>query len=176
EILAAAEGLSLNLEPAGGSQDLPAEHRMPRFHARVSIALGGAGESFIGTAWKALAQDHYDVVAVNDLDGLNQDDRADYQPHLVLLEHQGGLGSRPLDPQFFSRQSRRHTPVIVVVSDGRVESAQDAFDAGASDVLLQPFAGSQLRSRVDSWLLRSGIAVDRRIRGMRTAARAALRS
>ena len=90
-------------------------------------------------------------------------DLMDFEPHLVLMEH-GLDGWDPSARAFVERETRRHVPVISVVPSGDFESAQEAFNSGASDVMLEPFAPTQLRSRVDSWLMRSGIAVDRRIR------------
>jgi phosphoribosyl 1,2-cyclic phosphodiesterase len=164
EVIAAAEGLSLELEDIR-SGDLPSvERRLPEFHARVRIAVVGARDEFMRVAWKALAQDHYEVVAMNALSSIGRSEMSDFEPHLVLLEY-GLEGWEPNVGAFMERENKRHVPVISVVPADRYEDAQDAFDRGASDVLIEPFAPTQLRSRVDSWLMRSGIAVDRRVRG-----------
>jgi CheY-like chemotaxis protein len=169
EVIAAAEGLTLELEDLVSAGPAPTERQLPAFHPRLRIAVVGTDHEFMNVAWKALAQDHYDVLAVNDLEALQQGKFADYEPHLVLLE-QGLTGWQAgSNAHFFDRVDRHEVPVIVIVTDGKIETAQEAFDQGASDVMLQPFASTQLRSRVDSWLLRSGIAVDRRIRGKHAA-------
>ncbi len=164
EVFAAREGVTLELADAIVDASPLFERQLPVFHPRVRIAVVGSGEDFVNVAWKALAQDHYDVVAVNDLAALENGEFADYHPHLVVLQHK----SDPWEPSanaFLQKESRRRVPVIVVVPNGRFEAAQEAFDEGAADVLIEPFVATQLRSRVDSWLLRNGVAVDRRIRG-----------
>ncbi|MDE3075462.1 MAG: hypothetical protein KGJ86_08540 [Chloroflexota bacterium] len=164
EVLAAAEGVTLELEDVEGDGGPELQRRIPEFHPRVRVAVVGSGDDFVTLAWKALAQDHYDVVAVNDLNALDDGEFADYQPHLVLLQH-SFRAWEPSTNSFLQKESRRHIPVIVAVPSGRLEAAQEAFDQGASDVLIEPYAATQLRSRVDAWLLRTGVAVDRRIRG-----------
>ena len=85
EVLAAAEGLSLTLEDEiSGERPVPA-YRLPAFHPRVRIAAVGAREEFMRVAWKALAQDYYEVIAVNALNTLAGDELSDFDPHLVLL-------------------------------------------------------------------------------------------
>jgi phosphoribosyl 1,2-cyclic phosphodiesterase len=164
EVYAAAEGLTLELEDAPG-HELPAtERHLPQFHPRVRIAVIGSSENFMGVAWKALAQDHYEVVALNGLSSLRAQELSDFQPHLVVLE-QGPEGWDPQAGELIQREHRLNVPVISVVPAGRFEYAQEAFNQGASDVIIEPFASTQLRSRVDSWLMRSGVAVDRRVRG-----------
>jgi phosphoribosyl 1,2-cyclic phosphodiesterase len=171
EVLAAAEGLTLDLDDAQGSEAPATERSLPEFHAKVRIAVVGAREEFMRVAWKALAQDHYEVVAMNALNTRAGRDLADFQPHLVLLEY-GLEGWEPNVGEFMERENRRNVPVVSVVPADSYEQAQEAFDRGASDVLIEPFAATQLRSRVDSWLMRSGIAVDRRVRGRASAAAA----
>ena len=164
EVYAAAEGLSLEMEDAPGHELPAAERRLPEFHPRVRIAVVGSSEDFMSVAWKALAQDHYDVVALNGLSSPRTQDLADFQPHLVVLEH-GPEGWDSEAQKLISLENRSHVPVISVIPAGRFEYAQEAFDQGAADVIIEPFVATQLRSRVDSWLMRSGVAVDRRIRG-----------
>lgn len=164
EVVAAAEGLSLDLDDEQLGKLPVLERSLPEFHARVRIAVVGARDEFMRVAWKALAQDHYEVVAMNALNARAGRDLADFQPHLVLLEY-GLAGWDPNVGEFMERENKRHVPVISVVPADGFEEAQEAFDRGASDVLIEPFAATQLRSRVDSWLMRSGIAVDRRVRG-----------
>jgi len=164
EVMAAAEGMTLDLQ-GGGNSDLPAYAReLPEFHQRVRVAIVGAREDFMRISWKALAMDHYEVIAVNALNTFESPQLSDFGPHLVLLEY-GLEGWDPKAGPFVEREGKRHVPVICVVPAGRVDYAQEAFDHGAADVLIEPFAPTQLRSRVDSWLMRSGIAVDRRVRG-----------
>jgi phosphoribosyl 1,2-cyclic phosphodiesterase len=169
EVLAAAEGLSLNLEDAGQGEPKVGRRQLPEFYPRVRIAVVGAREEFMRIAWKALAQDYYEVVAVNAVNTLTGNELSDFDPHLVLLEY-GLEGWDPRSGPFMARASKRHVPVIAVVPAGRFEYAQEAFEHGASDVLIEPFAPTQVRSRVDSWLMRSGVAVDRRVRMRRAPA------
>jgi len=165
EVLAAREGVTLELEDVAGQANPVHERRLPEFHPRVRVAVVGSAD-FADVASKTLAQDHYDIVAVEHMAALESGEFADYHPHLVLLRQPDGSWNRAAH-QFLRNERRRHVPVLVVVPDGRVEAAQQAFDEGAADVLMEPFAGTQLHSRVDSWLLRAGVAVDRRIRGHR---------
>ncbi|HEX6511827.1 MAG TPA: MBL fold metallo-hydrolase [Chloroflexota bacterium] len=164
EIVAASEGLSLELDDEQTAAEPPTERSMPQFHARVRIAVAGAREEFMGIAWKALAQDHYEVAPMEAPHSDNGGEVNDFAPHLVLLEYTPERWDSNLGA-FIEDQRRRNVPVISVVPDGQFALAQDAFEHGASDVLIEPFAPTQLRSRVDSWLMRSGVAVDRRVRG-----------
>jgi phosphoribosyl 1,2-cyclic phosphodiesterase len=164
EIIAAAEGLSLDLEDEQSGELTPIERRLPEFHSRVRIAVIGSRDEFMRVAWKALAQDHYEVVAMNALNMGGTRELSDFEPHLVLMEH-GLDGWEPNAEALLARENKRNVPVISVVPMDAFDAAQDAFEHGASDVLIEPFAPTQLRSRVDSWLMRSGVAVDRRVRG-----------
>ncbi len=169
EVLAAAEGLSLNLEDIPSDEQAPVARHLPEFHARVRIAIVGSREEFMRVAWKALAQDHYEVVAMNVVNPPSSRELIDFNPHLVLMEH--GLDDwEPSARSFMENELKRNVPIISIVPSGDFEAAQQAFDSGASDVLVEPFAPTQLRSRVDSWLMRSGVAVDRRVRGRLSSA------
>jgi len=169
EVMAAAEGLSLEVDEdqAGTVEEL--ERHLPEFHSRVRIAVIGSRDEFMRVAWKALAQDHYEVVALNALNASGARELADFEPHIVLMEH-GLDGWQRNAKALLTHEQKRNVPVISVVPMDAFDAAQDAFDNGASDVLIEPFAPTQLRSRVDSWLMRSGIAVDRRVRGRSGAA------
>jgi phosphoribosyl 1,2-cyclic phosphodiesterase len=162
EVIAAAEGLTLELEDAESGELPEAERTLPEFHERVRIAVIGAQDDFVRVAWKALAQDHYEVRAMNAINRGSAEELAEFEPHVVVLEH-GLIGWEPKAQDLLKHETKRNVPVISVVPVDAFDAAQDAFDRGASDVLIQPFAATQLRSRVDSWLMRSGIAVDRRI-------------
>lgn len=169
EVVAAAEGLSLELEDVVIGSEPVVERHMPEFHSRVRIAVIGSRDEFMRVSWKALAQDHYEVVALNAVSSVGRRELLEFQPHLVLMEH-GMHGWEPNARALLEEESKRSVPVISVVPMDGFDAAQDAFDQGASDVLIEPFAPTQLRSRVDSWLMRSGIAVDRRVRGRNGAA------
>ncbi len=167
EVIAAAEGMTLDLDEIHAGELSAPERRLPEFHSKVRIAIVGARDDFMRISWKALAQDHYEVVAVNDLGSFESAKQANFQPHLVLLEY-GLEGWDPHAREIMQRESKHHVPVICSIPAGNFEYAQDAFDQGAADVIIEPFAPVQLRSRVDSWLMRTGIAVDRRVRGRQT--------
>ncbi|MBV8083541.1 MAG: hypothetical protein JO247_01885 [Chloroflexi bacterium] len=170
EVLCASEGLTLAMDDLDGDGRPVPERSIPQFTPRVRIAIVGAREDFMRTAWKALAQDHYQVIAVNDASPAGRQQMADFQPHLVLMEY-GLEGWDPKAAQaIMEHEAKRNVPVLTVIPIGRYEYAQEAFEAGAADVVIEPFAASQLRSRVDSWLMRTGVAVDRRIRGRRDTA------
>ncbi len=169
DVIAAAEGLSLTLADVVTGEQPEIHRALPAFTPRVRIAVVGARDELMRVAWKALAQDHYEVVAMNALNPMSSQDLMDYEPHLVLMEH-GFDGWDPSARAFVERATKRHVPILSVVPAGEYELAQDAFNSGASDVLMEPFMPTQLRSRVDSWLMRAGVAVDRRVRGRAAAA------
>jgi DNA-binding response OmpR family regulator len=54
------------------------------------------------------------------------------------------------------RARRQHLPILVLSSRGRCEDRVEVLDAGADDIVLKPFAFSELSARVRALLRRGG--------------------
>jgi two-component system sensor histidine kinase ChiS len=79
------------------------------------------------------------------------------RPDLVLLgvsddDAEGVATCRALR----SCSAMRDTPIIMVAPSGRPEHVVAAFEAGANDYIVRPFAPAQLRAKAHTWLLRTG--------------------
>ncbi len=53
-----------------------------------------------------------------------------------------------------AREAGRDIPVIMLTASRRPEDVIEAFQAGANDYLVKPFALAQLRAKTQTWLLR----------------------
>ncbi|MCC6175320.1 MAG: GAF domain-containing protein [Chloroflexi bacterium] len=57
---------------------------------------------------------------------------------------------------------RQDTPIIMLGSSAPPEYVVQAFEAGANDFLVRPFAPAQLRAKTHTWLMRAGRGGDPR--------------
>src|SRR5438067_573133 len=161
-VTAAAEGMTLSL-PNVKASGLEAEPQvLPRFLHSIHLALIGMDEDYIGLATKALTEPHYVLRRFDEAQVLSGSDLHRFHPHLLLIqpENKGDVGKLVRDLKARGHYGR--LPVVVLLPSGSSRAADDAFEEGVSDVLSWPFTASQLRARVEAWLFRGGIALDRR--------------
>jgi CheY-like chemotaxis protein len=107
---------------------------------------------------QALAPEHYRLLAAYDGETALRIARAE-RPSLIILDwrmpgRDGLEVCRALraetDPQL------RHVPVVLLTAQTEEEHIAAAFAAGVTDYLTKPFKLPYVRSRVRSWLLRTG--------------------
>ncbi len=80
-------------------------------------------------------------------------------PDLVLLDlEMPRMDGIAACREIRSTDALRHVPVVILTAHRSAQHAARAFEAGADDLLIKPFAPSQLRSRLRMWLLRHAAA------------------
>jgi phosphoribosyl 1,2-cyclic phosphodiesterase/CheY-like chemotaxis protein len=170
-VAAAAEGMTMSLEDLPSATLEPSPAALPQFRHQIHVALVGVDDDVLALTQKALTEQHYVLGQFDHLTALATAELGEYRPHLVLLQPRE-RGEAQHIKRHLQELGRHYSelPILVVLPEGRQADAEDAFEAGASDVIGRPFTFSQLRARVDSWLFRGGIAVDRRSRARTEAA------
>lgn len=85
--------------------------------------------------------------------------QAGESPHMTIVHVGSVRGSAELlEPVRVLRESSHtaHMPILVIAGEGSGVNPMEAFQAGADDVLEEPFAPAQLRARLRTWMLRGG--------------------
>jgi DNA-binding response OmpR family regulator len=102
-----------------------------------------------------LAPDFDAVVQAQDgIEGVEAATRE--QPVLILLDYEmPNLNGLDACRQLRAMDAFRETPIVMLTSRDTETDVKDAFEAGATDYLVKPFAPGQLRARLRTWLLRS---------------------
>lgn len=161
-VSAAAEGMTLSLpDVSGPALDAPVSV-LPRFLHSIHLALIGADEDLTALAMKALTEPHYVVRSFDKIQGLNSADVHGFRPHLLLVQPRRKGEMAKLAHELRSMGRYGKTPLLALLPGSSSRAVEDAFEDGVSDVLAWPFTASQLRARVEAWLFRGGVAVDRR--------------
>lgn len=160
EVFAAAEGSTIDL-PESGSLEAPrvsgTAHR-PHAETERTILIVDDNPEIVLLLRDLLTHEGYRLLDAADGNAA-LDTLATNRPDLVLLDWDLP-GMNGLD---VCRAIRQHTdpavsglPVIMVTAMNTPDDTRQGFEAGASDFLTKPFTPAHLRSRVASWLLRSG--------------------
>jgi phosphoribosyl 1,2-cyclic phosphodiesterase len=163
-VTAAAEGMTLSLaDSRGPGPDAPAS-RLPHFLHAIHLALIGADEDVTALAMKALTEPHYVVRSFDNVQALSSAELHRFHPHLLLVQprRRGDMAKLVRELRSLGRYPR--LPLLALLPGSSSRTVEDTFEDGVSDVLSWPFTVSQLRARVESWLFRGGVAVDRRAR------------
>ena len=136
---------------------------MPTFHPRVNVALIGTDEVVTPLAERALAQTQYQFKTFRTVEAATSSTLIDFRPHMILLQT-GGSGDVANVQRHLQAKSLhyRALPLLALLPEPDDGAVEQAFEEGATDVIAKPFTASQLRSRVDSWLFRSNVAIERR--------------
>ncbi|MHB8620958.1 MAG: MBL fold metallo-hydrolase [Chloroflexota bacterium] len=160
EVLAAAEGLKLTLA------DQPAVARdrsmspIPLFRPQVHVALIGLDEAAEEEIERSLPDSFYRLQSFAG-QSLAQHIPAFHPDALLLGSKDLGLVSQ-VRKLVGNGPGGQPVPLLLLLPGEQSDRMEAAFSEGATDVLVMPTAPSQLRSRLDSWLFRGGIAVERR--------------
>ncbi|HLY64032.1 MAG TPA: MBL fold metallo-hydrolase [Chloroflexota bacterium] len=163
-VTAAAEGMSMALPEHSGPPLEATRTKLPQFRHSIHLALIGASDDVADMATKGLTDAHFALRRFDDVQELTAAAVHQFHPHLLLLQprRKGEIGRMVRQLKGMGHYAK--LPVLALLPEGRSQPVQEAFDEGVSDVLARPFTVSQLRARVETWLFRAGVAVDRRSR------------
>jgi phosphoribosyl 1,2-cyclic phosphodiesterase len=161
-VAAAAEGMTLSLPDQVGPVFAPQLPTMPLFRHHLHIALVGLEDDMVALADKALTEPHYDVRRFEHIQALNGDDLHEFHPHILLIQARHAHEAAEIKQQLRRVGHYSRLPVVLLMPDASTLTIEETFDEGVSDVVVWPFTASQLRARVESWLFRGGVALDRR--------------
>ena len=147
-------GVSLRERPRGLAEErLPSE---PTLAHRPRVLIAEDDVSTRGLLADLLADDDYELVVARD--GQEALGLAfGRPPDLVLLD----LGLPRLDGREVCRELRADprtagVPVVILTASDSEEDIAGGFEGGATDYITKPFAPAMVRTRIRSWLLRSG--------------------
>lgn len=161
-VTAAAEGMHLSLtDVKGPSLEAPASV-LPRFLHSIHLALIGTDDDVTTLATRALTEPHYVIRNFEKVQALRTAELHDFHPHLLLVQPRRKGEMARLAGELRSMGHYGRLPLLALLPGSSTRSVEDAFEDGVSDVLSWPFTVSQLRARVEAWLFRGGIALDRR--------------
>lgn len=147
-------GVSLRERPRGVAEERqPSEPTLTR---RPRVLIAEDDVSTQGLLADLLADDDYELMMARD--GREALALAlGRPPDLVLLD----LGLPRLDGRRVCRELRREertasVPVIILTASDSEADIAGGFEGGATDYITKPFAPAMVRTRIRSWLLRSG--------------------
>jgi CheY-like chemotaxis protein/phosphoribosyl 1,2-cyclic phosphodiesterase len=156
DVTAAAEGDELVVrETAGEDGVAPEGPRAPKIQTRARILVADDDSSIRQVLETVLSGDGYQVTCVSDgaeAVALAKQDAFD----LILLDVQ----MPNVDGLEAARQLRRDSrlvdvPIVMLTARTADRDIEAAFAEGVTDYITKPFAVSQMRARVRSWLSRS---------------------
>jgi len=156
EVTAAAEGDELLVPEAADEERAAGEGpRSPKIQTRARILIADDDHSVLQVLETVLSGDGYDVVKAEDgATALELARRDGFD--LIMLDVQ----MPKLDGLEAARQLRREAsladvPIVILTARTTDKDIEAAFAEGVTDYITKPFAISQLRARVRSWLSRS---------------------
>jgi CheY-like chemotaxis protein/phosphoribosyl 1,2-cyclic phosphodiesterase len=156
DVTAAAEGDELVLREGPAADEPVADGpRAPRIQTRARILVADDDPTILQVLETVLEGDGYQVTKVEDGAAAVERARADAFD-LILLDVQ----MPRLDGLSAARALRRDpklaaTPIVMLTARTDDRDIEAAFAEGVTDYITKPFAVSQMRARVRSWLSRS---------------------
>ncbi len=160
DVLAAAEGLVLNVSAPRYATPAPAEHQasaeertdLPQ-HPKVLVADDEPDVLLLLT--RTLRSENFDLITASDGEAALLLARKEF-PDLILLDWHmprlDGLAvSRMLRAE--SDPRLRGVPIVLITASAGVEDMDAGFAAGVTDYLTKPFTPAHLRTRARAWLL-----------------------
>ncbi|HEX9494340.1 MAG TPA: response regulator [Candidatus Limnocylindria bacterium] len=156
DVVAAAEGDELLLrETAPDATGVAEGPHAPRIQTRARILVADDDRTILQVLETVLAGDGYQVVTAQDGAAALELARADAFD-LILLDVQ----MPRLDGLAAARQLRLDSrfadvPIVMLTARTADKDIEAAFAEGVTDYITKPFAVSQMRARVRSWLSRS---------------------
>jgi len=156
DVVAAAEGDELVMHETalsdGGAGEGP---HAPRIQTRARILIADDDPSVLQVLETVLSGDGYQVVKAEDgAAALELARRNGFD--LIMLDVQMPV----LDGLETARRLRREpalrdVPIVILTARSADKDIEAAFAEGVTDYITKPFAVSQMRARVRSWLARS---------------------
>jgi DNA-binding response OmpR family regulator len=155
DVIGAAEGMEVTL--AAGDTWTAGEQgpRAPRVPTRARVLVCDDDDAIAKVLETALRRDGYEVVrARHGAEAVQMAGRQQFD--LILLdvempEMDGFTACR----QLRSDKSLDRVPIVMLTARAEDQNILKGFDGGATDYMTKPFAVSQVRARVRSWLTRA---------------------
>ncbi len=162
DVIAAAEGVSIEVRGASATPDLPrlssALLRRPITGRRVLVAVRDDGER--AAIAQELREDNLTVLraadaasAVGQLEGS--------APDLAIIDMSvpgGDVAS--IIRKLRAQSGRANFPVVLLTEEAETAMALGAGELAATDYMVKPFSPPMLRTRVRAWLARTGPEVE----------------
>lgn len=162
KVIGAEEHMTIEIPDEQAPVLAPAIHVIPTFVQQVHVGLVEVSPTTEDLSRQALQVTHFKLQSFDSVTALEDGQIHEFRPNLLLLQcRQRGDVARAMAALKRSHH-RRNIPVLALVPPEAPKILEDAFKEGATDVMVEPFTPSQLRSRVDTWLFRGGVALDRR--------------
>jgi CheY-like chemotaxis protein/phosphoribosyl 1,2-cyclic phosphodiesterase len=155
-VFGATEGREVHLrerQPTPTSDQEPAE---PTLAHRPRVLIAEDDPDVRDVLTEILSEDDYELMAARD--GREALALALGTPvDLVLLDlKMPVLDGREVCQALRAERRTRETPIILLTASSSEADIVASFEGGATDYLTKPFAPAMVRTRVRSWLLRSG--------------------
>jgi CheY-like chemotaxis protein len=158
EVVGAAEGMELTLRPGGTPSAAEPGPRAPRVPTRARVLVCDDDDAIAKVLETALRRDGYEVLRARsgaEAVAMAQQQQVD----LVLLD----IEMPQMDGFTICRTLRAEpqtegVPIVMLTARTEEENIMRGFDGGATDYITKPFAVSQVRARVRSWLTRAAAA------------------
>jgi CheY-like chemotaxis protein len=155
EILGGAEGLEVALAPGDALSASEQGPRAPRVPTRARVLVCDDDDAIAKVLETALRRDGYEVLrAHNGAEAIELAGRQQFD--LILLD----VEMPQMDGFTACRALRQHkaldrVPIVMLTARAEEQNIMHGFDGGATDYMTKPFAVSQVRARVRSWLTRA---------------------
>jgi len=156
EVLAAAEGMQLQLAEHGPSSTTERGPQSPRLATRPRILLVEDDDAVAETLNAVLEDDGYEIRRAKD--GLQAIGVITEVPFdLVILDLEMPVMNGYEVCRTLRSDKRWATlPILVLSVHTHPQDILAGFEAGVSDYMIKPFSEAQLRARARSWLTRTG--------------------
>ncbi len=155
-VFGAREGQVITLRETAGAAADPGEPTRPILEGRLRVLIVEDDAAIRELLTATFAQDDYELVVARDgreAVGLALGRPPDLVLCDLMMPELDGLGvCRALR----SEPETRETPIIMLTVSDSDAHMHGSFEEGATDYLTKPFAPALVRTRVRSWLLRTG--------------------
>lgn len=156
EVVAAAEGdeVVMRETPAAGAGAGEGPHA-PRIQTRARILIADDDPSVLQVLETVLSGDGYQVVKAEDGAAALELARRNGFDLIMLDVQMPRLDGLETARRLRREPSLRDVPIVILTARSADKDIEAAFAEGVTDYITKPFAISQMRARVRSWLARS---------------------
>jgi CheY-like chemotaxis protein/ribonuclease BN (tRNA processing enzyme) len=156
EVTAAAEGDELVMPEAAGEARAAADGpQSPKIQTRARILIADDDRSVLQVLETVLSGDGYEVVRAEDGESALELARRDGFDLIMLDVQMPKLNGLEAARQLRREPKLADVPIVILTARTADEDIEAAFAEGVTDYITKPFAVSQMRARVRSWLSRS---------------------